>query len=93
MDSTTVAPFLASRLGAASADFQNTELPSDRLTFMPVNDQPNIASSLQQQPSSSSNTFNFPLGSRNGVQPSAAPSPVGAETMVFSSLSGRRRRK
>ncbi|XP_028895676.2 mucin-2-like isoform X2 [Zeugodacus cucurbitae] len=96
MGSTTVAPSVASRVGAASVEFQNTALPSDRLTFMPVNNAPsNVVSSLQPQPSSNPNFFNLPSGVRNGVQPSAAPSPVGlgSDTMVFSSLSGRRRRK
>ncbi|XP_029408311.2 uncharacterized protein LOC115066514 [Bactrocera dorsalis] len=83
MGSTPPMPSLALRGGAA--------LSSDRLVFMPVNAQQNVAQGLQQQPSGSANVFNFPLGPRNGVQPSAAPNP--SETLVFSSLSGRRRRK
>lgn len=85
MGATTLTPSLALRAGAA--------ISSDRLVFMPVNAQPNVAQNLQQQQPSGSSNFNFPLRSRNGVQPSATPGPVGSDTLIFSSLSGRRRRK
>ncbi|XP_036337082.1 LOW QUALITY PROTEIN: serine protease 44-like [Rhagoletis pomonella] len=91
----TTAAALLTRFGQASqTQLQSAGQLTDRLTFAPINTQPNGgAESLQPKASGSSlsnSFFNLPFGVQNGAQ---SPGPVGSEVMVFSSLRRRRRRR